>query len=113
MHDVDRSSSLVTSVSTAVGWLKGQIDATAANGARWGSHSMLVAIVLNFPEWDADLEGLRYGHHMGLIEGEVDALWSLLQLPVTLPTAWGSSGGSLCSRSFCFCLSMNNSDKFE
>jgi hypothetical protein len=35
---------------------------------------VLVAIVLHFPEVDADLEVLRSGHNVGLTEGEVDAL---------------------------------------
>jgi hypothetical protein len=69
---------------------------------------VLVAAVLHFPELDADLEVLGSKHSAGLIDDEVDALWShvratrtrwrctfLLRSPVTLLTTWGSSGGSL------------------
>jgi hypothetical protein len=46
------------------------------NGVCWGSHSALVVAVSHFPDLDADLEVLGSGHSAGLIEDEVDALWS-------------------------------------
>jgi hypothetical protein len=76
-------------------WLEGWIVTAAANGVQWGSHSALVAAVLNFLELDTDLEVLGFRRNMGLIE---DKVWRtfLLQLPITLLTAWRSSGGSSC-----------------
>jgi hypothetical protein len=96
-------------MSAVVERLESQIDVAVANGVRWGSRSALVAAMLHFPELDTDLEVLVFGRCTRLIEDEVDSLWSrvhavadslarsfLLQLPVMLLTAQGSSGGSLC-----------------
>jgi hypothetical protein len=54
----DGSSSLAASMSMIVELLEGWIDATAANGVRWGSHSALVATVSHFPELKTELEVL-------------------------------------------------------
>jgi hypothetical protein len=76
LGDVNGSSSLATSISAVVEWLKGRIDAATANRVRWGSCSALVAVVSHFPEPDADLEVLGSGRNAGLTEGEVDAVWT-------------------------------------
>jgi hypothetical protein len=55
------------------GLLEGQIDATTANGVRWGSHSTLVAAVSHFLVLKAELEVLGSGCSANLIEDEVDA----------------------------------------
>jgi hypothetical protein len=60
-----------------------------------------VATISHFLELDTDLEALRSGRIAGLIEDEIDALWSQVCVAVdslvTLLTAWGSSGGSSCT----------------
>jgi hypothetical protein len=76
LGDVDRSSSLMTSMSTVAKQFEGRIGVTIANRVHSGSRSALVATVSHFPELDADLEVLRSRHNVGLTEGEVDALWS-------------------------------------
>jgi hypothetical protein len=85
-------------MSVVAGLLGNQIDAVAANGVHWGSRSALVVAVSHFLELDADLEVLGSGHCVGLVDDEVDALWShvraaldsfLLWLHVTLLTARG------------------------
>jgi hypothetical protein len=76
LGNVDGLSFLVTSMSAVAGQLDCQIDATTANGVRWGSHSALVAVVSHIPELDADLDVLVSKRNAGLIEDEVDALWS-------------------------------------
>jgi hypothetical protein len=48
LDNANGPSSLAASMSMAVELLKGRMDATAANGVRWGSHSALVATVLHF-----------------------------------------------------------------
>jgi hypothetical protein len=102
----DESSLLVTSMSVVAELLESSIDVTAANQVCWGSRNGLVATVSHFPEFDADLEVLRSGRSAGMIEDEVDALWSQVlaasdslashirsSVAITLLTAWGSSGG--------------------
>jgi hypothetical protein len=64
------------SMSTVAELLEGQIDTVAANVARWGSHSALVATVSHFPELDTNLEVLGSGHSVGLTMDEMDALSS-------------------------------------
>jgi hypothetical protein len=76
LSGADGSSLLATSLSTVVELLKTQIDATSANGVCWGSRTALVATVSHFLELHADLEVLRSRHSAGMIEDEVDALWS-------------------------------------
>jgi hypothetical protein len=109
LGDVSKLSLTVLSMAVVTEQLDDRIDAAAANRVCWGSHSTLVAAVLHFPDLGTDLEVLGTERNMGLKEDEVNALWSrvhaaadslrrtfLLRLPVTLLTAWGSSGGSLC-----------------
>jgi hypothetical protein len=72
----DGSSSPTAYMSTAVELLEGWIGSTAANKARWGSRSMLVAIVLHFPEVEVELEVLRSRCSVDLIEDEAGALWT-------------------------------------
>jgi hypothetical protein len=50
LGSTDRSSLLVTSMSMVMELLKSQIDATATNRVRWGSCTMLVAVVSHFLE---------------------------------------------------------------
>jgi hypothetical protein len=48
-------------------------------GRQWGplgSRSALVVVVSHFLELEADLDVLRFGRIVGLIDDEVDALWS-------------------------------------
>jgi hypothetical protein len=72
----DGPSSLAASMSVATELLEGRIDATAANGVRWGSHSALLAVVSHFLELTTDLEVLGSGHSADLTEDETDALWT-------------------------------------
>jgi hypothetical protein len=65
-------SSLATSMSVPVELLEGRIDATAANGACWASHSALVAVVLHFPE----LEVLGSRRSADLTEDEAGIFWT-------------------------------------
>jgi hypothetical protein len=55
----DMSSSPAASMSTVAELLEGWIDATAANGVRWGFHFALVAAVLLFPQLKTELEVLK------------------------------------------------------
>jgi hypothetical protein len=72
----DGSSSPAAYMSTVMELLEGRIGTTAANKARWGSRSMLVAIVLHFPEVEVELEVLRSRCSVDLIEDEAGALWT-------------------------------------
>jgi hypothetical protein len=56
--------------------LRNQIYIAATNRVHWGSHSVLVVTVSHFLELDADLEVLGFGGSVGLIDDEVDAIWS-------------------------------------
>jgi hypothetical protein len=76
LGDVSRSSLMGESMSAVMEQLEGQIDGVLANGVHWGSHSALVAMVSHFTELDADLEVLGSGCNAGLIEDEVNDLWS-------------------------------------
>jgi hypothetical protein len=64
----DGSSSLVASLSTVAELLKGRVKATAANGLPWGTRSALIAALSHFPEMEAELEFLRSGRNMALME---------------------------------------------
>jgi hypothetical protein len=70
----DETSSLATSLSSAVEQIKDCIIATATNGVCWGTQSMLVATLSHFPELGTELELLGSGCSMDLMEGQVDAL---------------------------------------
>jgi hypothetical protein len=76
LDDVGGSSLMAASMSVVTEHLEGRIDAAAANGVRWGSRSTLVVAVSHFLELDTDLEVLGSRHDTGLIEDEVNALWS-------------------------------------
>jgi hypothetical protein len=76
LHGAGEPSSLVTSMTVATELFKNWIDAATANGVLWGSHSALVPVVSHFQELDVDLEVVGSRHSVGLIEDEVDALWS-------------------------------------
>jgi hypothetical protein len=56
--------------------LESWIDVVTANGVHWGYCSALVAVVSHFLELNADLEVIGSRCSAGLIEDEVDALWS-------------------------------------
>jgi hypothetical protein len=73
LGSADGPSSLAASTSVVAGLLEGQIDATTANGVRWGSHSTLVAAMSHFLVLKAELEVLGSGCSANLIEDEVDA----------------------------------------
>jgi hypothetical protein len=72
LGSTNRLSSLAMSMSVPVELLEGRIDAIAANGARWASHSALVAVVLHFPE----LEVLGSRRSADLTEDEAGILWT-------------------------------------
>jgi hypothetical protein len=61
LDNTDGPSSLATSISTTGELLKGRINATAANGVCWGSHSVMVAAVLHFAALRSELELLGSG----------------------------------------------------
>jgi hypothetical protein len=65
---------MVASMSAVTEQLVGQIEAAATNGVCWGSRSALVATGSHFPELVADLEVLKSGCNVGLIEDEVNTL---------------------------------------
>jgi hypothetical protein len=69
-----RGYSLVASMLKAMELLEGWIDASATNGVRWGSHSVLVATVSHFLELKTKLEVLGSGRNAELVEDEADAL---------------------------------------
>jgi hypothetical protein len=76
LGSINGPSALVMSMFTAVELLESQIKAGAANRVCWGACSILVAVVLHFPELDADLEVLGSRRNVGLMEDEADALRS-------------------------------------
>jgi hypothetical protein len=76
LGNVDGLSSLATSMSVVADWLMGRIGAATANVVCWGSCSAFFATMSHFLELDADLEVLGSRHNAGLMEVEVDALWS-------------------------------------
>jgi hypothetical protein len=76
LDNTDKSSSLATSLSTAVELIKGRIDSTTANRVRWGTRSALVATLSHFLEMKSELELLGCGHNADLTEDQADALWS-------------------------------------
>jgi hypothetical protein len=71
----DGPSSLAASVSRAAELLEGRISAAAANGVHWRSRSTLAATVSHIPELKTELDVLRFGHSVDLIEDEADVLW--------------------------------------
>jgi hypothetical protein len=73
---VDGMSSLVQSLSSAVGLIDDHIDTVATNGVYWGTRSVLVATLSQFPELGAELELLGSGHNVDLTKDQVDALWT-------------------------------------
>jgi hypothetical protein len=108
LDDADGSSLLAAFMSAVVEQLKRQIDVAAANEVHWGSRYVLVVAVLHFPELGIDLEVLGSRRGAGLIEDEVDALWSKVRVatdsleshvPSSVarnpPDGAGSSGASL------------------
>jgi hypothetical protein len=72
----DGPSSLATSVPAVAELLGNHINAVATNGVRWGSRSVLVAVMSHFSELDTNLEVLGSSRSVGLIDDEIDALWS-------------------------------------
>jgi hypothetical protein len=72
LDDADGPSSLVASMLAVAEQLESWIDATTANGVRWGSRSALVATVSHFPELDIELEVLRSRRSTRLTEDEVE-----------------------------------------
>jgi hypothetical protein len=74
LEQVDEPSSLVASLSSVVELLEGYIDATPANGVRWGTWSVLAATLSHFSE--LGLELLGSGRSADLTEDQVDALWT-------------------------------------
>jgi hypothetical protein len=70
----DGTSSLAASLSTAAERLKGQVDATAANGVRWGTRLALITTLSHFSELEAKLELLSSDRNVSLMEYQVDAL---------------------------------------
>jgi hypothetical protein len=81
-----------------------------------------VAAVSCFLKLDANLEVLESGHNMGLIENEVDALWSRVRMAADslashIPSSVARNplvgAGSSIVDPFCFCLSMNHPDKLK
>jgi hypothetical protein len=43
-------------MSTIAELLEGQVDTVAANGVRWGTRSVLVAVLSHIPELEAEAE---------------------------------------------------------
>jgi hypothetical protein len=82
LDDIDGPPSLAASMSTVAEHFESWIDAIATNRVRWGSRSALVIAVSHFLELDVELEVLGFRRNMGLIEDEVDALWSRVHAAV-------------------------------
>jgi hypothetical protein len=76
LDDVDRSSSLVASLSVVVELLEGWVDTVATNGVHWGARSVLVAALSHFPELKTELGLLGSRRNVNLTEDEADALWA-------------------------------------
>jgi hypothetical protein len=76
LDNTDGLSSLAASMSTVVELLEGRIDAAAANGVHWGSHSALVAAVSHFLELKSELALLGSRRNADLTKHEADALWT-------------------------------------
>jgi hypothetical protein len=56
LDNADQSSSLAVSMSTVAELLEGQVDTVAANGVRWGTRSVLVAVLSHIPKLEAEAE---------------------------------------------------------
>jgi hypothetical protein len=108
LDNADGLPSLLVSMFMAAELLEGRIDAATANRVRWGSCSMLAAIVSHFLELKNELEVLGLGRNMDLTDKEADGLWTRVRVasdslasyvPSSVshnpPDVAGSSGGSL------------------
>jgi hypothetical protein len=69
-------SSVAACLSMTVELLEGWVDVTIANRVHWGTRSMLVAALSHFLELEPELELLRSGHNVELMEDQADALWT-------------------------------------
>jgi hypothetical protein len=76
LDNADGSSSVAVSLSTMVEPLEGRINTAVANGVHWGTRSSLVAALSHFPELNFELELLRSGRNVDLIEDQTDSLWT-------------------------------------
>jgi hypothetical protein len=74
LGSTDGPSSLVAYTSVVALLLEGRIDATIANGVRWGSHFALVDTMSHFPVLETELEVLGSRRSADMIEDEIDAL---------------------------------------
>jgi hypothetical protein len=77
LHNVDGPSSLAASLSTVAELLEGRVDASAANGVRYGTRSALVTTLSHFLELEAGLELLGSKLNAVLTEEQVDVFWIL------------------------------------
>jgi hypothetical protein len=63
LDNIDGPSSLAVSLSMVAELLEGQIDATTANGVRWGTRSTLVTALSHILEPKSELELLGSGRN--------------------------------------------------
>jgi hypothetical protein len=99
LDGINKTSSLVASLSKVAELLEGRVDIMGTNGVCWGAQSTLVAVLLHFPELKTELGLLGSGRNMNLIEDEANALWTwmsaasdLLASNVSSSVAHGTPG---------------------
>jgi hypothetical protein len=81
------SSSLVVSLAMVMEEVGNRIYTVTANGVRWGTRSMLVAVLSHFPKQEPELELLGSGRDANLSDDQADALLPLVSLASDLLTS--------------------------
>jgi hypothetical protein len=94
------TSSLATSLSSAVELIEDCVDAAATNRVCWGGGSALSTFLSCFSELETELELLGFGRNANLMEDQVDALWTMAHQDLEslasfnpLPVTRGSPNG--------------------
>jgi hypothetical protein len=78
LGDINELSSLVESQAEATEEAENWINTATVNGVRWGTQSILVAVLSHFPELEPKLELLGSGWDADLTDNWADALWPLV-----------------------------------
>jgi hypothetical protein len=76
LDNANEPSCQIASQSRAVKLFEDRIDATVANGVRWGTRSVLVAALSHISELNPKSELLGSGCNANLTEDQMDALWT-------------------------------------
>jgi hypothetical protein len=72
------ASSLVVSLSSTMDLIEGHVDAAAASRVHWGARLALTTVLSYFPELEPELELLRSVYNADLMEGQLEAFWTLM-----------------------------------